>query len=563
MTSPALGEARGLLVTKNHPVSYSCLSSQSPGKPARYYIQYYIVLLVSCGYVTGQPGRCDQTPLQAKVLEPSKDTGIFRLDIQNTPGRAEKTYYSPDQTYVLTIRTTVPEKTFKWFMITAEDPEVDNNVFEFSHKNIDVGTLKTLDINKSRYSERCSSSVENADNSYKSDVEIHWVSPKQSSKNQTVRIRAMVAENDEVWYTGDNLTVVLYKNTDKALDSPPFPPSKHCNLCSEARYEVIFYGKWSRVAHPRHYPSKPDDNGYSHMVGCSHVYNYSLWQQGINASDGLKILAETADSSVLEREIISQMGERSGTRTLIRGKRRHHPYMSEPSHALFRVDRFHHLFSIAVGMRPSPDWFLGTSKFELCTDEGWLEEEEIPLYPWDAGTMDGISYESQPTVSTPRDNVERVEVGSFNVDSPFYQINLNDLPPFAKLKVRRLDVFPLIGAECSEEAAEREEEQQVEEKEQEVEEEEQEEPVVGEVKQNFADEDRCSRSEWGAWSPCNPNNGNCGAGFRSRTRRPLEKNIYNEKYDYQDSVQVQPLSRNCEDQDTKSVEYQDCFIDCY
>ena len=83
----------------------------------------------------------------------------------------------------------------------------------------------------------------------------------------------------------------------------------------------------------------------------------------------------------------------TGTRTLIRGKRRHHPYMSEPSHALFRVDRYHHLFSIAVGMRPSPDWFLGTSKFELCTDEGWVEDEEIPLYPWDAGTMDGISYE--------------------------------------------------------------------------------------------------------------------------------------------------------------------------
>lgn len=74
--------------------------------------------------------------------------------------------------FSVTIRTTVPEKTFKWFMITAEDPEVDNNVFEFSHKNIDVGTLKTLDINKSRYSERCSSSVENADNSYKSDVEV-------------------------------------------------------------------------------------------------------------------------------------------------------------------------------------------------------------------------------------------------------------------------------------------------------------------------------------------------------------------------------------------------------
>lgn len=57
-------------------------------------------------------------------------------------------------------------------------------------------------------------------------------------KNQTVRIRAMVAENNEVWYAGDNLTVVLHKNTEKSPDSPPYLPVKVCNLCSEARYEV-------------------------------------------------------------------------------------------------------------------------------------------------------------------------------------------------------------------------------------------------------------------------------------------------------------------------------------
>lgn len=45
-------------------------------------------------------------------------------------------------------------------------------------------------------------------------------------------------------------------------------------------------------------------------------------------------------------------------------------------------------------------------------------------------------------------NVERVAVGSFDPNSPFYQMNLNDLKPFALLEVNRLDVFPLGGG-CS------------------------------------------------------------------------------------------------------------------
>lgn len=48
----------------------------------------------------------------------------------------------------------------------------------------------------------------------------------------------MVAENDENWYTGEGLTIILRKNTDKAPDSPPFAARPYCNLCSEARYEV-------------------------------------------------------------------------------------------------------------------------------------------------------------------------------------------------------------------------------------------------------------------------------------------------------------------------------------
>lgn len=75
--------------------------------------------------------------------------------------------------FLVTVKSTVPTRTFNWFMITAEDPAVDTSKYDLGQQMADVGTLKTLGLNgKSQYSERCASSVENIDNSYKTDVEV-------------------------------------------------------------------------------------------------------------------------------------------------------------------------------------------------------------------------------------------------------------------------------------------------------------------------------------------------------------------------------------------------------
>lgn len=63
-------------------------------------------------------------------------------------------------------------KNFTWFMITAEDPEVDERIYDFGNRKVDVGSLKTLDPNKSRYSERCGNTVESFDNTPKNKVEV-------------------------------------------------------------------------------------------------------------------------------------------------------------------------------------------------------------------------------------------------------------------------------------------------------------------------------------------------------------------------------------------------------
>lgn len=61
------------------------------------------------------------------------------------------------------------------------------------------------------------------------------------------------------------------------------------------------------MAHPRHYPTKPDENGYTHILGASHAFDYFLWKAGSEASEGLKVLLENANTTVLEREIINSV----------------------------------------------------------------------------------------------------------------------------------------------------------------------------------------------------------------------------------------------------------------
>jgi hypothetical protein len=61
--------------------------------------------------------------------------------------------------------------------------------------------------------------------------------------------------------------------------------------------------------------------------------------------------------------------------------------------ARFSVDRRHHLLSMITMVGPSPDWCVGVSSLNLCLPNcTWSGDQFIDLYPWDAGTDDGVSY---------------------------------------------------------------------------------------------------------------------------------------------------------------------------
>lgn len=81
-------------------------------------------------------------------------------------------------------------------------------------------------------------------------------------------------------------------------------------------------------------------------------------------------------------------------RTIIKARGLSYPNITGKTFAVFRVDSDNHLVSFVSMISPSPDWFVGISALELCQQDcTWLESKVIDLYPWDAGTDNGVTYD--------------------------------------------------------------------------------------------------------------------------------------------------------------------------
>ncbi|XP_013176956.1 PREDICTED: spondin-1-like isoform X1 [Papilio xuthus] len=383
--------------------------------------------------------RCDRRPY-GSITKPSAADGRFKLTVIG----AEDTYM-PDQLYTVQITSTDGGSRFTGFMISADgatkpDPSNPRRTIAFF-----PGHLRPQDLISAKFSDRCLYSVEHAIASPKTSVEVYWQAPE--SGNGCVTLRAMVVETDEVWFEdGPPLTQRLCEDMRQPDDVTP-QLNYDCQICDEAKYEIAFTGIWSRNTHPRLYPEKDWEPRYSDLVGASHAIDCTLWAPGALASDGFKELAEHANTSRFEGEIREQIG--SCVRTMVKGKGHGYPKMNNPTYAFIRADKRYHLISVAVGVHPSPDWFLGVTRFELCqNDNTWVKERELNLFPWDAGTDSGVSYESMNIATFPQDVISRVQMSSFDKDSPFYETDMKELHPFGRLRIKLVRTY---HKDCEEE----------------------------------------------------------------------------------------------------------------
>jgi hypothetical protein len=166
-----------------------------------------------------------------------------------------------------------------------------------------------------------------------------------------------------------------------------------------ARYHVTFDASWSGTTHPQDFPSDPH---FSPLVGATHDTSVAFWRPGMLATQGIKDMAERGRTAPLVAEVDAAIAAGTAERSFVGGNV---PVSPGAAVVEFDISQRYPLVTLVSMVAPSPDWFVGVADLSLFSAGQWVEEREIPLVPWDAGTDSGPTFTSPDEVTVPQQPV--------------------------------------------------------------------------------------------------------------------------------------------------------------
>lgn len=441
--------------------------------------------VAACLCIAVQAG-CPMRPTseQTTAIRTTGDGG-YRILIS---GEVDK--YIPNAIYTISLqgsRTHERLQQFTRFTLSVHSQHAPSN------PAARVGYFQLFPDSLTTFNEDCVNTISEASDFPKTEVQVMWRAP--STGSGCVIFTAMVLENNVRWYAEDGaLTKTFCEVGPKEVEVLEVD---ECCACDEAKYSLTMEGIWSNVTHPKDFPFSAWLTHFSDVIGASHVPGFSFWGKDHIATDGFRQLAEWGSASGVEAELRANSNK---LRTLIKSAGLWYPNVNSNTTTSFRVDRNHPLLSVSSMLGPSPDWVIGVSKLNLCRkDCTWTKSEIIDLYPWDAGTDNGISYMSPNSETKPREKMKPITtLYPEDPRSPFYDPTGRPMLPLARLYLNREKLVP---RSCNDEILQ----QQV---------------AQLEVAENTEDTSRpeCQTTDYSAWSTCSVS---CGKGLRMRTRSYL------------------------------------------
>lgn len=180
---------------------------------------------------------------------------------------------------------------------------------------------------------------------------------------------------------------------------------------SVVEYEVIFEATWSAQTHTN-FPPNPHFSG---LIGSTHKSDYTLWQVGQLATQGIESMAETGSKTLLSAGINFAIRAGNAYSEISGGGIGLSPGMVSQN---FMIHSAHGTVSLVSMIAPSPDWFVGVDGLELYKDGKWIGEVVVELPPYDAGTDSGIDFLSPDLDTNPADPISLITGFPFAGDPP-------------------------------------------------------------------------------------------------------------------------------------------------
>ena len=187
-----------------------------------------------------------------------------------------------------------------------------------------------------------------------------------------------------------------------------------------ARYRLTFQGKWTNGSHPIQYPTGAH---FAELAGHTHRNDGYFWRNLGISDDAMEEMAESGLTVQLQdrsTDIINSSGAEylvtAGSNSSIGSVQ-----------VEFDITESHPLFSMVSMIAPSPDWFIGVSGLDLREGGEWRENVTIELFPYDAGTDSGVTYESTDVDTQPREPIQRITSNPFPNGVPLGQFRFERL----------------------------------------------------------------------------------------------------------------------------------------
>ena len=170
---------------------------------------------------------------------------------------------------------------------------------------------------------------------------------------------------------------------------------------STATYDFTFTSIWNATDHT----SIPSGAHWSDLVGATHNTTNEFLALGINATLGIKNVAELGNNTAFNNEVDLAIIATNANQWFEQG---FSPFAAISSATLsgIEVTEVHHFLTLVSMIAPSPDWFIAVNSVDLRSgnngiNNGWKDTFTIDVFAYDAGTDDGVNYSSLDSPNTP------------------------------------------------------------------------------------------------------------------------------------------------------------------